>query len=168
MKISQEYAILIKKSLSVKGIWCLLLLLCYYYVFVLWRNKCDDNDDDDEESLIGRCGRLCTEHDTRHLYMLFEYVGGGELFTYLRNSGRFDTATATFYAAEITLVLDYLHSLAIVYRDLKPENLLLDQEGHLKICDFGFAKELKDRCVRCAIQRIEIFHVRSKTDGQPA
>jgi len=77
--------------------------------------------------------------------MLFEYVGGGELFTYLRNSGRFDASTSMFYAAEITLVLDYLHSLAVVYRDLKPENLLLDREGHLKICDFGFAKKLTDR-----------------------
>jgi len=90
--------------------------------------------------------RLCTEHNQRYLYMLFEYVGGGELFTYLRNAGRFETNTAMFYAAEITLVFDYLHSLAIVYRDLKPENLLLDREGHLKICDFGFAKKLNDRC----------------------
>jgi len=77
--------------------------------------------------------------------MLFEYVGGGELFTYLRNAGRFDVTTSMFYAAEITLVIDYLHSLSIVYRDLKPENLLLDREGHLKICDFGFAKILNDR-----------------------
>jgi len=77
--------------------------------------------------------------------MVFEYVGGGELFTYLRNAGRFDAATAIFYAAEITLVFDYLHSLAVVYRDLKPENVLLDREGHIKICDFGFAKKLNDR-----------------------
>lgn len=88
---------------------------------------------------------LCTEHNDRYLYMVFEYVGGGELFSYLRNAGRFDPATAVFYAAEITLVFDYLHSLAVVYRDLKPENVLLDREGHIKICDFGFAKKLKDR-----------------------
>jgi len=96
--------------------------------------------------VTGRVGcRLCTEHNERYLYMLFEYVGGGELFSYLRNAGRFDAATATFYAAEIALVFDYLHSLAVVYRDLKPENVLLDREGHVKICDFGFAKKLKDR-----------------------
>jgi len=77
--------------------------------------------------------------------MVFEYVGGGELFSYLRNAGRFDATTAMFYAAEIALVFDYLHSLAVVYRDLKPENVLLDREGHIKICDFGFAKKLKDR-----------------------
>ncbi|XP_055601016.1 cAMP-dependent protein kinase catalytic subunit PRKX [Uranotaenia lowii] len=79
------------------------------------------------------------------LYMLFEYVSGGELFSYLRNAGRFDNATSNFYACEIVLALEYLHALSIVYRDLKPENLLLDREGHLKITDFGFAKKLKDR-----------------------
>lgn len=79
------------------------------------------------------------------LYMLFEFVSGGELFSYLRNAGRFDSATANFYASEIVLALEYLHSLSIVYRDLKPENLLLDRDGHLKITDFGFAKKLKDR-----------------------
>lgn len=52
---------------------------------------------------------------------------------------------ANFYASEIILALEYLHSLSIVYRDLKPENLLLDRDGHLKITDFGFAKKLKDR-----------------------
>lgn len=77
--------------------------------------------------------------------MLLEYVCGGELFSYLRNAGRFNNSTSNFYAAEIISALDYLHSKKIVYRDLKPENLLLDREGHLKITDFGFAKLLEDR-----------------------
>ena len=51
---------------------------------------------------------------------------------------------AKFYAAEVTLALEYLHSHQIIYRDLKPENLLLDRHGHLKITDFGFAKEVPD------------------------
>ena len=57
---------------------------------------------------------------------------------------RFPNPVAKFYAAEVTLALDYLHSHDIIYRDLKPENLLLDRHGHLKITDFGFAKEVPD------------------------
>lgn len=77
--------------------------------------------------------------------MLMEYVCGGELFTYLRNAGSFSNYAASFYASEITLCLEYLHSHYLVYRDLKPENLLLDKKGHLKLTDFGFAKKLDDR-----------------------
>lgn len=54
-------------------------------------------------------------------------------------------SSANFYAAEIVSALEYLHSLQIVYRDLKPENLLINRDGHLKITDFGFAKKLRDR-----------------------
>lgn len=74
-----------------------------------------------------------------------EYVPGGEVFSYLRNYGRFSTTMANFYASEIVSALEYLHSRSIVYRDLKPENLLIDRDGHLKITDFGFAKKLLDR-----------------------
>ncbi|XP_063682792.1 cAMP-dependent protein kinase catalytic subunit PRKX-like isoform X1 [Bolinopsis microptera] len=83
--------------------------------------------------------------DKAHVFMVLEYSPGGELFTYLRAAGRFPTRTGLFYAAEIVSALDYLHSLNIVYRDLKPENLLLDTEGHIKITDFGFAKTIADR-----------------------
>ncbi|XP_059483886.1 cAMP-dependent protein kinase catalytic subunit PRKX isoform X1 [Neocloeon triangulifer] len=86
-----------------------------------------------------------SHHDDKALYMLLEYVCGGELFSYLRHAGRFSPKTACFYSAEIVSALEYLHSKSIVYRDLKPENLLLDREGHLKITDFGFAKKLTDR-----------------------
>ena len=61
-----------------------------------------------------------------------------------RAEKRFPNPVAKFYAAEVTLALDYLHSMHIIYRDLKPENLLLDRHGHLKITDFGFAKEVPD------------------------
>jgi len=82
--------------------------------------------------------------DQKNLYLLSEYVQGGELFSHLRAAGRFSTKTARFYAAEIVLALEFLHDHKIVYRDLKPENLLLDHKGHIKVTDFGFAKVVSD------------------------
>jgi serine/threonine protein kinase len=83
--------------------------------------------------------------DAKHLYMLMEFVIGGELFSQLRKAGRFSNDTSRFYAAEILLALEYLHKQNIVYRDMKPENLLIDKDGHVKITDFGFAKVVEDR-----------------------
>lgn len=82
--------------------------------------------------------------DHEFLYLLLDYIPGGELFTYLRKHRRFDEEMARFYAAEIVLVLEYLHEHqgGIAYRDMKPENLLLDAQGHIKLVDFGFAKRL--------------------------
>lgn len=86
---------------------------------------------------------LASFQDSKKLYMLMEYVVGGELFSFLGQVNRLDNENARFYAAEITLAFDYLHSQNIVYRDLKPENLLIDVGGHMKIADFGFAKVLR-------------------------
>jgi len=82
--------------------------------------------------------------DHEFLYILLDYVPGGELFTYLRKLRRFTEDMARFYAAEIVLILEHLHEQqgGIAYRDMKPENLLLDGEGHIKLVDFGFAKRL--------------------------
>lgn len=89
---------------------------------------------------------LWATHQTeRHIYMLLEYVTGGELFTLLRKAERFRPSVARFYAAEIILTLEYLHSKNIVYRDLKPENILINTDGHIKLTDFGFAKKIRDR-----------------------
>ncbi|ORX61952.1 Pkinase-domain-containing protein [Hesseltinella vesiculosa] len=88
---------------------------------------------------------FCTFQDEQHLHMLLEYVVGGELFTHLRRAGRFTNDMTRFYASEIVLAIEYLHSKNIIYRDLKPENLLLDHQGHIKITDFGFAKTIDDR-----------------------
>merc|ERR1712059_119662 len=87
---------------------------------------------------------LWSHQDSSFLYMLFPYVVGGELFTYLRRAGKFSPSSVLFYSAEIVSALDYLHSMGVIYRDLKPENLLLDGEGHLKIIDFGLAKLIMD------------------------
>ena len=83
--------------------------------------------------------------DPKNLYLMMEYIIGGEFFSHLRKAGRFPNETSKFYAAEITLVFAYLHELSILYRDLKPENLLLDRVGHCKVTDFGFAKKVEYR-----------------------
>lgn len=80
----------------------------------------------------------------RYIYMLFEFVSGGELFGRLRKEGRFSEDVALFYSTEILLALRYLHQNNIIYRDLKPENLLINSQGHVKLADFGFAKFLED------------------------
>jgi len=86
-----------------------------------------------------------TAKDSRNLYMILEFLAGGELFSYLRISRCFPSGMVKFYAAEIILALSYLHSLKIAYRDLKPENLLLTHDGHIKLTDFGFAKEIHNK-----------------------
>lgn len=86
-----------------------------------------------------------TYRDDNYLYMLLEYVPGGELFTYLRNAHKFENDKALFYAAEIVSALAGLHEKDIIYRDMKPENVLIDCQGHVKLTDFGFAKKVKDR-----------------------
>lgn len=87
---------------------------------------------------------LGTFQDSNNIYFVLEYIQGGELFSYLRRCGRFHNNVARFYAAEVTLAFEYLHSKDVIYRDLKPENLLIDASGHIKITDFGFAKNVPD------------------------
>ncbi|XP_067406606.1 cGMP-dependent protein kinase 1-like isoform X2 [Emydura macquarii macquarii] len=83
-----------------------------------------------------------TFRDSRYVYMLLEFCEGGELWTKLREVRCFEEPVAVFCAACVVEALDYLHSNGIIYRDLKPENLMLDKQGYVKLVDFGFAKEL--------------------------
>jgi len=76
------------------------------------------------------------------LYMILDYVNGGELFFHLKHEGKFSESRVKFYTAEISLALAHLHELGIVYRDLKPENILLDCDGHIVITDFGLSKQM--------------------------
>jgi protein kinase A len=84
-----------------------------------------------------------TFHDSLNAYLILEFVAGGEFYNILREKGRFSDDHTRFYAACVVQGLGYLHSIGFVYRDLKPENLLLDHQGYLKITDMGFAKLLQ-------------------------
>eukprot|EP00948_MAST-09A_sp_MAST-9A-sp1_P001048 g1048.t1 len=85
---------------------------------------------------------LCFAFQTSDkLFMVLEFMEGGELFFWLKKHKRFSKNRAKLYCAEILLALDCLHKKDIVYRDLKPENILMDGKGHLRLADFGLSKE---------------------------
>jgi len=77
----------------------------------------------------------------KKLYFVLEFCAGGELFFHLSRAGRFTEGRAKFYICELLLAIQYLHGLNIIYRDLKPENVLLSHLGHVKLTDFGLSKE---------------------------
>ncbi|XP_051538896.1 ribosomal protein S6 kinase alpha-3 isoform X5 [Myxocyprinus asiaticus] len=78
------------------------------------------------------------------LYLILDFLRGGDLFTRLSKEVMFTEEDVKFYLAELALALDHLHGLGIIYRDLKPENILLDDDGHIKLTDFGLSKESID------------------------
>jgi len=86
-----------------------------------------------------------TYKDTHYLYFLLELALGGELFTFLRKAGRFNEKASRFYASAVVLAFQVMHNKNIIYRDLKPENLILDSNGYLKVVDFGLAKYCTDK-----------------------
>jgi len=88
--------------------------------------------------------RFAFFQDENNVYLLLEYVAGGELYSHLRKRKTFTEPLAKFYAVEIASALECMHNLDIAYRDIKPENILIAADGHVRITDFGFAKIVKD------------------------
>ncbi|XP_055708893.1 cGMP-dependent protein kinase, isozyme 1 isoform X2 [Phlebotomus papatasi] len=86
------------------------------------------------------CRLFRTYRDSKYVYMLLEACLGGEIWTTLRDKGYFDDHTAQFIIGCVLQAFEYLHARGIVYRDLKPENLMLDSKGYVKLVDFGFSK----------------------------
>ncbi|KAM6135435.1 rho-associated protein kinase 1 isoform 2-T2 [Pterocles gutturalis] len=87
--------------------------------------------------------------DDRYLYMVMEYMPGGDLVNLMSN---YDVPEkwARFYTAEVVLALDAIHSMGFIHRDVKPDNMLLDKAGHLKLADFGTCMKMnKEGMVRC-------------------
>lgn len=124
----------------------------FYAVKVLSKRKIVTNEKKLERAIAEKrvLARLCHPfvvslhwafQTQGHLFMVLDYCSGGELFYHLQRRGSFDEADSRFYICEILLGLEYLHSQGILYRDLKPENCLLDGEGHVRLTDFGLSKE---------------------------
>ena len=78
--------------------------------------------------------------DSQKLYLVTEFLQGGELFFHIKRKKCFKESPAKFYMAQIFLAIDYLHKAGYIYRDLKPENILIDKEGNIKLTDFGLSK----------------------------
>ena len=88
---------------------------------------------------------LGSTHDEKYIYFGFEFIPGGDLFNSLKVENRFSLDKVQFYSGQIIFVLDYLHSKKIIYRNLKPENVLINKNGYIKLFDFELAKIIEDR-----------------------
>ena len=83
--------------------------------------------------------------DLKNLYLITEFLPGGELFFHLRKSAGFKEKVVKFYMAQVLLALEFMHKNNYIYRDLKPENILIDKEGNIKLTDFGLSKIMKPK-----------------------
>jgi len=108
---------------------------------------------------------------TEDIYLVLEYCDSGDLEQILEEKVQIPEFQVRFYVAEIVLALEYLHSLDILYRDLKPANVLIDGKGHARLADFGLAKQLDQECVGTLVGSPAYFSpeiVTRKISGKPA
>jgi serine/threonine protein kinase len=94
-----------------------------------------------------RVGCVLALQTPKKLFMVMDFVSGGDFFTLLSREGSVSEAQARLFMAEILLALEHLHKLGIVYRDLKPENVLLAEDGHVKLTDFGLSRWVPCLCL---------------------
>ena len=83
--------------------------------------------------------------DNKNIYFLMEYIKGKELFEIIREIGLLNKEQTNFYIASMLIAINYLHTRKIIYRDIKPENIIVEKNGYIKLVDFGTAKEIEDR-----------------------
>ena len=79
-----------------------------------------------------------------HYFLIVDYIDGGDLFKHLQKKASFSEPEVRHYGAQIILALEHLHSQNIIYRDLKPENVLVGKDGYIKLSDFGVSKKIKN------------------------
>lgn len=118
------------------------------------------------------CTKLLAEfEDFNFAYFVLEYIPGGELKMLLRDYGTFPSEWAKFYMTEVLCALEHIHSRGIVYRDLRPENIAIDEEGHIKIIDFGSSIKMdynlngKLYTICCSAGYLSPEQLNSKFDG---
>ena len=83
--------------------------------------------------------------DVNYLYLAYEFLPGGDLFTKLKSDNKFTLEKSQFYIGQVIIALEYFHNHNIIYRNLKPENILINKNGYIKITDFELVKKIEDR-----------------------
>jgi serine/threonine kinase 38 len=81
--------------------------------------------------------------DEQHLYLVMEFLQGGDLMTLLMEKDILSEEMSRFYMAETILAIESVHNLNYIHRDLKPDNLIISRDGHLKLSDFGLCKHVE-------------------------
>jgi len=101
--------------------------------------------------------------DRKNLYLIMEFLAGGDLMTVLMKKDILEEPVTRFYIAELALAIHHVHGLNYIHRDLKPDNILLDSEGHVKLTDFGLSKSFQAKASPF-LERYELKQLEEKED----